>query len=288
MALSAKDRRELYSSTMERLTEVIGASGKAEELVKLTTQIVQATKKLAGGTPDVIMTKSTSTLAEFVKAAKKIAQDPRAVDSVSLHQLSTTRKAVELLVKELDSWHTSQAPRDETDVSLDNILTQTSGNARPDSRSSSGRGRPVSGNGSIGGLGRTRSSPTEQINAEQEKKLLMELKRLQEELAKKAEPQMNRTSSHRNPEETLKMTWADLSSSTSLLTELAGQKCPRKEALLDPAITLAKMVCILMDLVDSLFVSKFPMRSQVTRTIYCIVCSILHRHVFRLLIVASI
>ena len=266
MALSAKEKRELYSSTMERLTEVIGASGKAEELVKLTTMIVQAAKKLAEGTPDPMKNRSTTTLAEFVIAAKKIAQDTRAVDSVSLQKLSSTRKAVESLMKDLDAWHSSLAPRDETDISLDDILNKTSLNSRTDQPPSmSGNGVRGSGVSPTGGVssGSRRSSPylVPELT-EQERKLCAELKRQQEELTKKAEPQ-SKPQQHGNPVDTLKVAVTGLSQSTSQLVDLAGQKSPSKEALLEPTIVLSKMVSILLDLVDSLFVTKFPMRSQV-------------------------
>ena len=286
---------------MQRLTEVIGASGKADELVKLTTQIVQAAKKLAQSTPDAMKNRSTATLAEFVMAAKKIAQDPRAVDSASLQKLSSSRKAVEALIKELDAWLTSQETRDETDITLEDILTQTSASNKRSSlliQSTSGGGgggmggfskelmsAPPSLAASAGGM--RRGSPTDislpgsSSNSgggssviissssgiggpsELELKLLKELRRQHEELTRKAEPQA-KPSQHGDPEQVLKVAVAGLSRSTAQLMDLAGQKIPAsKESLLDPATTLAKMVSILMDLVDSLFVSKFPMRSQV-------------------------
>ena len=282
MALSAKERRDLHTATAKRLTEVIGASGKADELVKLTTQIVQAAKKLAEGTPDAMKTRSTTTLAEFVIAAKKIAQDTRAVDSSSLQKLSSSKKAVEALLKEIDAWHTSQNSRDEAGLSLDDILNQTSIIARTDPRSSiiggsgsgSIRGTGSGSSGQLAGLGGgssggggsspgvKRSSPTELPPTEQEKKMMNELKRRQEELVGKGEPQA-KPGHHGDPEETLKVAVRGLSHSTSKLLDLAGQKAPSKESLLEPTITLARMVSVLMDLVDSLFVSKFPMRSQV-------------------------
>lgn len=256
--LTAKERRDLYSSTLERLAEVIGASGKAEELVKLTTQIVQAAKKLAQDTPDAMKNRSTAILAEFVLAAKKIAQDPRAVDSVSLQKLSSSRKAVETMVKEIDSWLTAQSAKDDTDITLEDILSQTSSN--------NPRSSVLVTPGGVKGPSPVMkgSSPTESgpIVSEQERKLLNELQRQQADLARKAEPQ-GKPGHHGDPEQTLKVVVAGLSRSTSQLMDLAGQKAPTKESLLEPATVLAKMVSILMDLVDSLFVSKFPMRSQV-------------------------
>ncbi len=288
MALSAKERRDLHTTTAQRLTEVIGASGKADELVRLTTQIVQAAKKLAEGTPDAMKTRSTATLAEFVIAAKKIAQDTRAVDSTSLQKLSSSKKAVEALLKELDAWHTSQNSRDETDLTLEDILSQTSSvNKRSSMIGSSGSGSSIirgPGGGSSGQLaglgggsgsvspGVKRTSPTEMPPwSELEKKMVNELRRRQEELVSKAEPQA-KPGQHGDPEEALKVSVRGISHSTSKLLDLTGQKAPSKESLLEPTIALARMVSVLMDLVDGLFVSKFPMRSQV--------CTHTHTHTY--------
>lgn len=257
MTLGVKERKELVSVTMERLTSVIGASGKAEELVRLTTQIVQAAKRLAEDTPEPTKTRSTGVLAEFVIAAKKIAQNVRAVDSTSLQQLSSTRKAVESLVKELDGWHEAQISKHQPQAvsqepSLEEILAQTNSISRQESRSSFASGK---------------GSPTESPVSEQEKRLGAELKRQLEVLQRKAEPQSN-PEQHGNPEEILRTAVGGLTRSTKELIELSGpgasgQKAPSREALLEPTVLLAKMVSMLMDLVDSLFVSKFPMRSQV-------------------------
>ena len=284
MALSAKERRDLHTTTAQRLTEVIGASGKAEELVKLTTQIVQAGKKLAEGTPDTMKTRSTAVLAEFVMAAKKIAQDTRAVDATSMQKLSSSKKAVEALLKELDTWYSSQDSKDDTDLTLEDILSQTSMNAA-NPRSSiiggSGSGGSLRGTGSVSpgqfggsgslGSGVKRSSPTEIQVSELEKKMMNELKRRQEELVGKTDPQ-GKPKHHGDPEETLKLAVRGLSQSTSKLLDLAGQRAPSKESLLEPTIILAKMVSVLMDLVDALFVSKFPMRSQVCVCVCVCVC----------------
>ena len=49
MGMGKKERKELVSATISQLEEVLPASGKPEELVKLTTAIVQSTKKLLDG-----------------------------------------------------------------------------------------------------------------------------------------------------------------------------------------------------------------------------------------------
>ena len=233
--MDAKERCELVSLALEHLSGVIGASGKAEELVRLTTQIVQAAKRLVEGTPEDMKSKSTTVLAEFVIAAKAIAKDARAVDSSSLQKLSSTKRAVEVLVRELDEWHISQNPsngKDDIEVALEELGS--------------------------------RSSPPNTPASEAEKKLLWELKRLQKELVRKKEPQTS-PKQHGQPEDALKMAVTGLTRSANELVETAGQKNPVKESLLEPSILLSKMVSTLMDLVDSLFVTKYPMRSQVSR-----------------------
>ncbi len=259
MALTARERRELFSETKDRLSKVIGASGKAEELVKLTTQIVQACKKLVEGTPEGLRARSTATLAEFVIAAKKIAQDTRAVDSASLQKLSSSRKAVDLLVVELDAWHSSRTSgKDEIDISLDNIL----GTAPPDVGSSSG-GCGVGRKTSPTGRRPNSICGSAQVISEHEKRLVAELKSQHNELARKKEPQQYPTPLQGNTEDTLKMVVSGLSRSTSQLTDQASQRAPSKELLVEPAITVARLICTLLDVVDNLFVTKFPMRPQV-------------------------
>jgi len=265
MALSARDRRELLSETKDRLSQVIGASGKAEELVKLTTQIVQGCKKLVEGTPEGLRTRSTATLAEFVIAAKKIAQDTRAVDSASLQKLSSSRKAVDSLVDELDVWHSSRSSgKDEVDLIFENIL----GTCPPESSSSGG------------GMGR-KTSPTDRrpsssnagsasVSSEHERRMLAELKSCQDELMRKKEPQEYPTPIQGRTEDTLQMVVRGLSRCTSQLMDLANQKAPYRETLLEPATTVARLICTLLDVVDNLFVSKYPMRPQVSESLLCL------------------
>ena len=254
MVLSARERKDLLATTKEQLAEVIGASGKSEELVRLTKEIVQAVKKLAEGTRDDIRNKSTATLADFVIAAKRIAQDTRAVDAASLQKLSSTRKAVEVLVEELDTWHQSRAV-DESDFALANILNRNSFQGDQVGSSSGGGSGLVRGNST--------GSNNSAVSSEYEKKLVVELRSLQKELAKRKEPQNSPTQHQGKTEDILAKVVAKLSHCTSQLLELAGQKSPEKESLMDNAITLARMICILLDVVDSLFVSKYPMRMQV-------------------------
>ncbi len=243
MALKAKERRELVGQAMEHLQNVIGASGRAEELVRLTTQIVQNGKKLSEGIPEGMRTRSTASLAEFVIAARAIAKDARAVDSTSLQKLGRTKRAVESLIQELDEWHASQAPqkKDEIELALENIVPEPS----------KSKSRP-------GG-----SSPPQTPVSEREKKLTEELKKQQKRLMNKMDPQTT-PEQHGRPEDILKMAVTGLGRSSTDLMEQAGQKSPTKELLLEPMILMSRMVAMLMDLVDSLYVSKYPMRAQVS------------------------
>lgn len=244
MALSAKERRELVAQSLEHLQNVIGASGRAEELVRLTTQIVQNGKRLSEGIPEGMRTRSTASLAEFVIAARAIAKDARAVDSTSLQKLGRTKRVVEALIGELDEWHASQAPQQKTDIelALEDLV--------PDSSKS--KSRP-------GG-----SSPPQTPISEREKRLMAELKKQQKRLLDRTDPQAA-PEQHGRPEDILKMAVTGLGRSSDDLTEQASQKSPTKELLLEPMILMSRMVAMLMDLVDSLFVSKYPMRAQVSR-----------------------
>ena len=229
MALPAKERKELVSTALEHLSNVIGASGKAEELVRITTLIVQACKKLAESVSEPTKTRSTATLAEFVIAAKTIAKDTRAVDSNSLQRLSSTKRAVEALVKEVEHWHISHCKIDDVEI-LSQLVTES-----------------------------PPSSPLTDV----ELKLLSELNRQRVALNGKKDPQ-KAPEQHGQPEHVLKTTSKGLERAADTLMNIASQKSPRKDLLLDSTILLAKMVSMLLDLVDSLFVTKYPMRAQVS------------------------
>lgn len=248
MDLDVQQRKEIISITNERLSLVIGASGNAEELVSLVTQIVKALKKLIGGAPEATKTKGTSTLAEFVFAAKKIAQDARAVDSNSLQQLSSTRKAVESLVKELDSFYESQQ-KSSRDIDLHSLLKQPT----------SIHSRPIDPVNAVSRVSPIDPPPT----TEREHRLAVELQNQLEVLHSKAEPQKNPVQ-HGEPSDVLTTAMTGLQRATVALVEVAGHKAPAKALVLEPTLILSKMVSMLMDLVDSLFVSKYPMRTQVS------------------------
>ncbi len=246
MDVGVNERKEIVSNTLERLSLVIGASGNAEELVSLVTQIVKALKNLIQGVPEGIKTRGTSTLAEFVFAAKKIAKDARAVDSVLLQQLSSTKKAVEGLVKEINSFYESQQVSS-SEVELESLLRQTSVPPRPADQ--------------VNGMGRV--SPTKvPPTTDSERRLAVNLKQQAESLQRKSEPQVNPVQ-HGQPSDVLQTAMTGLGRATVALVEMSGHKSPNKASVLEPTLLLARMVSMLIDLVDSLFVSKYPMRTQV-------------------------
>ena len=251
MGMGKKERKELVSATISQLEEVLPASGKPEELVKLTTAIVQSTKKLLDGTPEDLRTKSTSTLSEFVVAARLIAKDPRSVDAAARQALSSSRKAVDALVRELDLWHEERQGEDT--VSEEVVLSKLT-------IESGSLGSAA--NGATETLSPSSSTGVSQEDGAREKELRDELKKEQIALWKKTEPQQAPVQ-HGKPTEVLTETTGHLKDSARVLVDVASQKTPSSAALLAPAVQLTRAVSILLDMVDSLFINRYPMRSQV-------------------------
>ena len=247
MGMGRKERKELVSATISQLEEVLPASGKPEELVRLTTAIVQSTKKLLDGTPEDLRTKSTATLSDFVVAARSIAKDPRSVDSSSRQALSSSRRAVDALVRELNSWHDRRqsqelpAKEEAADVVLSS-LTSEPGVAISD--------------------GAVTATPVAAQEEPRAKELRESLKKEQITLWKKTEPQQA-PSQHGKPSEVLTGTTESLRDSARGLVDVAAQKSPSQVELMEPALELTRAVSVLLDLVDSIFVNRYPMRSQV-------------------------
>ena len=263
MGMGRKERKELVSATISQLEEVLPASGKPEELVRLTTAIVQSTKKLLDGTPEELRTKSTVTLSDFVVAARSIAkEDPRSVDTSSRQALSSSRRAVDALVRELNSWHdrrqSQEAPGGEeaAEVVLSSLTSEVVAGVNRQS--------------SVGGGGST------QEDGGREKELREGLKREQINMWKKTEPQQA-PAQHGRPSEVLTESTEILRNSAKSLTEVASQKAPLPTELLEPALQLARAVSVLLDLVDSIFVNRYPMRSQVS---VCVLCTCVCASVF--------
>lgn len=266
MGMGRKERKELVAATISQLEEVLPASGKPEELVKLTTAIVQSTKKLLEGTPEELITKSTATLSDFVVAARSIAKDPRSVDASTRQALSNSRKAVDALVRELNTWHDERQGggkgSEDAEVVLNRIASETSIGA--------GLPRQNSANGDGAVPGRRGSVQTPEDGAK-EKELRDELKKEQITLWKKTEPQQAPTQ-HGKPSDVLTTTTGDLKTGAKDLVEVASQKNPSPAVLLEPALQVTKSVSILLDMVDSLFINRYPMRSQVGSVFVCVVC----------------
>ena len=229
--MDARERRQVITAVQDDLANVIGASGNPEELVRLTTSIVQGAKKILVGVPEELSAKSTSILSKFVVSARSIAKNPIAVDAKDVQELSSCRRGVELLVNELETWHSSQG----SDGDHEGVLESFSGETK---------------------------TPDPQPLSEKEQRLVRELKKLQSTIQRKKHPQ----TSPPNQSDVVRALETSLKGANRASTELI-QACeartPAKEQLLEPLILMCKMVSTLLDIVDSLFVSKYPMRSQV-------------------------
>lgn len=231
--MDPRERTLLIQSVKDDLSNVIGASGKPDELVRLTTSIVQGSKKLVIGVPDDLSTKGTGALTEFVIAARLIAKNPRAVDAKAVQDLSTTRRRVEEIVNQLEAWHTSFVPIQEDEALLDEF-------------------------------GDRKGSPETAPPSQQEMKLCKELQRLQKQLMSKMEPQKTPPEQGGKVEDALVMSQKGVTRGTEEMMKIIEGRAPTRQQLLDPIVLVTKMVSGLLDIVDGLFVSKYPMRSQVS------------------------
>ena len=240
--MDPKERTLVVSTIQENLLSVVGASGNPEKLVKVTTDIVQGTKRLIGtkDMPEELAKRATDILSTFIKSAYVIAKNPRGVDSKSIQEFSTNRKAVEKIVSELDSWHTNASRRSSPVMELNEVIEAIT---KPqDNR---------------------RTSPESPDESEREKSLKWELQRKRDTLLMKMDPQTN-PPHVRDVGEVLTIAVKGLMRGADELCKCSDSKLPTKEILLEPMILITDMVCKLLDVVDNLFVSKYPMRSQVS------------------------
>ena len=243
--MDPKERSALVSDIQEDLAGVVGASGKPEELVKLTTRVVKGVKRLLQDVPDPISSLTTTSLASFIKSAQVIAKNPRGVDSRAISELSTSRKDVEKRLDVLEKWHLARdisvlrksSPEGELEEVVDAIV------------------KPVSE--------QKRASPEEPTVNDHEQKLTWQLQGKRDTLLLKMEPQRDPPPVP-NVGETLTIAVKGLMRGAEDLTSHTDKKLPTKEQLLEPMIVITDMVCKLLDVVDNLFVSKYPMRSQVS------------------------
>ena len=243
--MDAKERKELVSTVNEHLSNVIAASGKPDELVGLTKKIVLAARMLSEGAPEEKKQNNTVVLAEFVKTAREIALDPTAVDAAALQKLSSTKRAVESLIEGLNDWHESQVPESQKPEAALEHLCQLGESINPETQSS-----------------------------EREAKLTAQVREQHELLMKKKEPQ-NSPRQHDKPKEVIQGAFKGLEQSVTELVTLASssQRTPLKEELLEPTLLMGEMVSLLMDVVDSMFVSKYPMRAQVCVCVCVCMCT---------------
>ena len=240
--MNQKQKEILFSSIKDNLGRIVGASGQPEELVRLTTTIVQGTKRLIEGVPESLSANSTSALTAFVLCAKSVAKNPRGVDAKVIQQLSFTRSEVERNVNDLDKWHLrSRSPLSEDLAEVMEAISKPQEN---------------------------RISPEADPEPNKERNLTWDLQRRRDALLLKMDPQ-NSQGPVDEPQDLMVTAVQGLMKGADELTKYSDGKLPSKDILLKPMILVVDMVCKLLDLVDSLFVSKYPMRSQVSYQICC-------------------
>jgi hypothetical protein len=239
--MDVQERSALVSSIQENLLSVVGASGNPEQLVKLTTDVVKGTKRLMNveGIPEELTTRTTSVLTDFIKSAHIIAKNPRGVDAKAIQDFSTNRKAVEKIVKIIDDWHVKATRKTSPVMELDRVMDSIN--------------KPLEVH---------RKSPEAPDDSEKERTLTREIQRKRDMLLTKMEPQAN-PPQFGNVSETLTVAVKGLMRGADDLSKTIDMKIPSKENLLEPMILITDMVCKLLDVVDTLFVTRYPMRSQV-------------------------
>ena len=236
--METKLRQEIVRTINNDLLEM-GSTGKSDELIQLTTKVVTNTKRLLiDGVPEAAVTKTTASLTQLVLAAKDIAQNPAAPNfAQKIKHLSEVRRVVDGDVKELDDLLSTLSP-----------ITTVTPNAFVDAPSTIA---PV------------------QLS-DREKKLLNELISLYKIFSAKKEVQKEPPDTREKPEEALKYIVGGIGQAVSEVEKLL--ESPVKESLLEPTCLLCKMISKLLDIEDSLFINRFPMRSQVSY----IICQLLN------------
>lgn len=225
--MDSREVQKVLDKVKNDLSYIVGVSGKPQDLVKLTTSLVQGIKKLIVGVPDDLSTYSTSVLTDFVKAARHVAKNPRAVDSKCIQDLSNSRKLVEKAVDQLEKWHFS---------------------------------------GSVA----TYDEGCSFAEADGDSQLTDQLLRQKDVLFSKKEPQKS-VIHLTKPMGALLLASNRIVSILNDLIVLCEEKYPTRAHLIKPTLVGVDIVCTLLDVVDSLFVTKYPMRSQVNNCSLCLI-----------------
>ena len=236
--MEVKLRQEIVKTINNDLLEM-GSTGKSDELIQLTTKVVTNAKRLLiDGVPETFVTKTTASLTKLVLAARDIAQNPTASNfAQKIKHLSEVRRVVDNDVKELDELISTLSP-----------IARIKPSDFVDAPS---------------------TTSTVQIS-DKEKKLVNELISLYKDFTAKKEIQKEPPDTREKPEEALKIIVAGIGRAVSEVEKLL--ESPVKESLLEPICLLCKMICKLLDVEDSLFINRFPMRTQVSY----IICQLLN------------
>ena len=235
--MDSKERLEVVGAIARDL-KALPTDGQAAELVKLTTNVVNQTKKLFEGAPESVAGEGKTVLAQFVMAARAIAQDPSSVGPKALKTLTSSKQDVELLVRRLNNWHATKSSGSERKSSMEINLEQISPSAP--------------------------ASPPRSPVSELELGLVRKLQGARQELQLRKEVR-RANSLEEEPRSILKAAVVVLNTSVQEMEHELSKESPgpRREPLLEPLLNMSQHVCKLLDLEDTLFVAKFPMRKQV-------------------------
>jgi hypothetical protein len=228
-------QREETVSLIYRELSALRRMEDPNDLIKVTSSVVVNAKKILEGVPDSEAEEGKSVLSQLILSTKAIAQDPTSSNAKAFQALSSSSRNVEQLVKRLNAWHASKDVGSDRRSPLEIKLEQIS---------------PVSG-----------SPPTTPVS-EREEKLIQKLEHEKRRLISRKEVRRSNAVPE-DPKEILSNAVSVINSSVQEMEAELGKISPQKEPLLQPLLNLTQKVIQLLDLEDTLFVAKFPMRKQV-------------------------
>ena len=243
--MDSKERLEVMGAITRDLT-ALSTESDPNELVKLTTNVVNQAKKLLEGAPESVVGEGKTVLAAFVLATRAVAQNPSSAGPKALKTLTSSRQDVEVLVRRLNNWHASKYAGSERKSSMEINLEQISpSTVRP----------PI--------------SPVSEL----EESLVRKLQDARQELRLRKEVRPA-NSLEEEPRSILKEAVLVLNTAVQEMEQELSKQSPgpRREPLLEPLLNVTQHVCKMLDLEDTLFVAKFPMRKQVCVCVCVCVC----------------
>ena len=244
--MDSKERLEVVGAITRDLT-TLPTERDASKLVKLTTNVVNHAKKLLEGAPESVVGEGKTVLAQFVLATRAVAQDPSTAGPKALKTLAASKQDVEVLVKRLNNWHATRYAGSERKSSMEINFEQIAPSPA--------------------------ASPPRSPVSELEQSLVRRVQAARQELQLRKEVRPS-NSLEEEPHTILKAAVLVLNSAVQEMEQELSKESPgpRREPLLEPLLNLTQHVCKLLDLEDTLFVAKFPMRKQVCVCVCVCVC----------------